>query len=485
MPRAARARRRARRALRRDQRRRVRRARRRAALRRADVREVQDQLAERRHAAACPTTSSISRAPPRWRGSSRPIPRRSPTRSRSPSAARFRLDKLAGQFPLFPIPPEESSTHSYLRTLVYRRRAHALRHAARAQSRAPTRIRTRHHRAHGPGRLFPRGLGHRARRRRTRRALPRPRLGGQLRGLLRARHHRGRSGRHEPALRALPLRRAQRDPRHRHRLRAPRPREGHPVRLRALRPRTRRDDGRSDHLPHALGDSRRRQGARALARAGRRDLQRIRRARIARGRGRRRGRRARQPAAVGAQAPRSRRRQQPARLARAGGRSARAVARALVRARFRGDRRTRARARNPRAGRRPRGRVAAGAVPADRRVSAAHGHPLRRHDDHARSARASRAGRVGDDARPHDRAVGQGRPRRSRPDQDRSAGPGHALALARRVRAARAAISRAPAARARDDPARRQADVRDAAAAPTRSASSKSSRARSSRCCRA
>jgi error-prone DNA polymerase len=32
----------------------------------------------------------------------------------------FRLDKLRGQFPAFPIPPEESSAHSYLRTLVYR-----------------------------------------------------------------------------------------------------------------------------------------------------------------------------------------------------------------------------------------------------------------------------------------------------------------------------------------------------------------------------
>ncbi len=31
----------------------------------------------------------------------------------------FRLDKLAGQFPLFPVPPEERSTHSYLRTLVF------------------------------------------------------------------------------------------------------------------------------------------------------------------------------------------------------------------------------------------------------------------------------------------------------------------------------------------------------------------------------
>jgi error-prone DNA polymerase len=32
----------------------------------------------------------------------------------------FRLDKLVGQFPLFPVPPEESSTHSYLRTLVFK-----------------------------------------------------------------------------------------------------------------------------------------------------------------------------------------------------------------------------------------------------------------------------------------------------------------------------------------------------------------------------
>ena len=31
---------------------------------------------------------------------------------------RFRLDKLAGQFPRFEIPPQERSTHSYLRTLV-------------------------------------------------------------------------------------------------------------------------------------------------------------------------------------------------------------------------------------------------------------------------------------------------------------------------------------------------------------------------------
>ncbi len=33
---------------------------------------------------------------------------------------RFRLERLAGQFPLFPVPANESSTHSYLRTLVER-----------------------------------------------------------------------------------------------------------------------------------------------------------------------------------------------------------------------------------------------------------------------------------------------------------------------------------------------------------------------------
>ena len=32
---------------------------------------------------------------------------------------RFRLERLAGQFPLFPVPASESSTHSYLRTLVF------------------------------------------------------------------------------------------------------------------------------------------------------------------------------------------------------------------------------------------------------------------------------------------------------------------------------------------------------------------------------
>ena len=78
------------------------------------------------------------------------------------------------------------------------------------------------------------------------------------------------------------------------------------------------------------------------------------------------------------------------------------------------------------------------ALPAHRRVSAPHGDPLGRDGDHARSAGVRRAGRVGDDARPHDRAVGQGRSRRPRPDQDRPARPGDALAVARGVLVTRA-----------------------------------------------
>ena len=104
-------------------------------------------------------------------------------------------------------------------------------------------------------------------------------------------------------------------------------------------------------------------------------------------------------------------------------------------------------------------------LPAHRRLSAPHGDPLGRHGDHARSAGERRAGRVGDDARPHDRAVGQGRSARSRADQDRPAGPGDALALARRVRALRAlSIPSAPPLSLAIDPGRRQADLRDAAA---------------------
>ena len=91
---------------------------------------------------------------------------------------------------------------------------------------------------------------------------PGPRLGGrQLRRLLPA-HHRRRSDRVRPDLRALPQPRARVAARHRHRLlRAP-PRRGHRVRHPQVRPRERR----ADH--HVRDDEGARGGARRGARHG-------------------------------------------------------------------------------------------------------------------------------------------------------------------------------------------------------------------------
>jgi hypothetical protein len=64
-----------------------------------------------------------------------------------------------------------------------------------------------------------------------------------------------------PAVRAFHQRRAQRAARHRHRLRAPAPRRGHPVHLPQVRPPPRRADRRGHQLPAAQRAARR--GARA------------------------------------------------------------------------------------------------------------------------------------------------------------------------------------------------------------------------------
>ena len=66
--------------------------------------------------------------------------------------------------------------------------------------------------------------------REPRHPLPGPGLGGQLGGLLRARHHRGRPDLLRPAVRAVPLRAPRRGARHRRRLRLRPARGGHPVR---------------------------------------------------------------------------------------------------------------------------------------------------------------------------------------------------------------------------------------------------------------
>ena len=135
---------------------------------------------------------------------------------------------------------------------------------------APDRLRARRHRAA----RVPRVLLVAARHRRVlppqRHLLPGSRQRGEQRGLLRDRRHQSGCGRARALVRTVPVTRTRRSPRHRPRHRAPAPRRGDPVRLRALRPRPRRAGGERHHLPapfRAAGDG---QGRGPPTRSGRR-----------------------------------------------------------------------------------------------------------------------------------------------------------------------------------------------------------------------
>ena len=108
-----------------------------------------------------------------------------------------------------------------------------------------------------PGRLLPAQRDHGAG----------PRLGRQLRGLLRAAGHRRGRGAARSAVRAVPGARARRAAGHRRRHRVRAPRGGHPVRLREARPDARRAGGQRHLLPAAVGGPGRRPGARVRRRA--------------------------------------------------------------------------------------------------------------------------------------------------------------------------------------------------------------------------
>ncbi len=99
--------------------------------------------------------------------------------------------------------------------------------------------------------------------------LPGPRLGREFGGVLRAGHHRSRSGAHEHAVRAFHFARAQRAARHRRRLRAPAARRSDPVHIRQVRARARGAGRDGDPLPAEERDPRLRQGARPGTRPGR------------------------------------------------------------------------------------------------------------------------------------------------------------------------------------------------------------------------
>ena len=134
----------------------------------------------------------------------------------------------------------------------------------------PDRQRARGDRAPGVSRLLPDRARHRGVLRRQRHLVPGPRVGGELGGLLRARHHQRRPGLAPPAVRAVPVRGPGRPARHRPGHRAPPPRRGHPVRLPNLRPGPGRPGGQRDLVPAADGAAGRRPRARVHARGFRR-----------------------------------------------------------------------------------------------------------------------------------------------------------------------------------------------------------------------
>ena len=91
--------------------------------------------------------------------------------------------------------------------------------------------------------------------------VPGPGLGGELRRLLRARHHLGRSDQGRFAVRALHLQGAAGAARHRRRFRTFAARGGDAICLPPLRPPPRRDHRHRHPLSSAQRDPRRRQGA--------------------------------------------------------------------------------------------------------------------------------------------------------------------------------------------------------------------------------
>ena len=105
--------------------------------------------------------------------------------------------------------------------------------------------------------------------------MPGPRLGGELTGVLRARHHECRHGEAEAGLRALPVRSprgqqaAQELAGHRHRFPVRGSAgEGDPIRLPQVRGARRGDDRERDHLPAEVGVPRDVEGARLTSFAG-------------------------------------------------------------------------------------------------------------------------------------------------------------------------------------------------------------------------
>ena len=130
----------------------------------------------------------------------------------------------------------------------------------------PDRQGARGNRAPRVRRLLPDRARHRGVLRGQRHLVPGPRVGGELGGLLRARHHQRRPGLTPPAVRAVPVRGPGRPARHRPGHRAPPPRGGNSVRLPHLRAEPGRPGGQRDLVPAADGAAGRGPRARVHAR---------------------------------------------------------------------------------------------------------------------------------------------------------------------------------------------------------------------------
>ena len=159
--------------------------------------------------------NAISNRPKRWCSFSPISPKRSPIRRRFRRASNFHCSISATIFPKYPV-PDGGSQMDFLRARAHDGLIHRYGSNNEKARRQIERELALIEKLESP-RLFSDRLGHRALLQRAKHSRAGARFGGQQRGLLRARHHRGRSGRHGAALRAISLRRARRMARHRSR----------------------------------------------------------------------------------------------------------------------------------------------------------------------------------------------------------------------------------------------------------------------------
>ena len=229
----------------------------------------------RQPAAAQPAGAQERRALPQEPGADAPplpaLPGGVRQRRAHRRALQPRSRPRAAPLPRLPAAARRDRLLAALEALLQRRRgalpaAHRRGHGApraRAQGRRGARLR----------RVLPRRARHRRVRARPRHLLLRPRLRRQQHRQLRAAHLRRRPHRARAALRALPQPGAPRDARRGHRLLLGAPRRGHPVHLRALRPRQGRHGRHRQHRARALGGAHRQPRLRLHAGRDQRPLQ--------------------------------------------------------------------------------------------------------------------------------------------------------------------------------------------------------------------